>query len=58
MMRRTEVLQEMRKLRFNEAYSGWTKNRLTQEEAARLLGVCDRTFRRYINRYEEYGEDQ
>jgi transposase len=28
---------------------------LTQEEAARLLGVCSRTFRRYINRYEENG---
>lgn len=43
-------------MRFNEAYNGWTKGRLTQEEAARLLGVCDRTFRRYINRYDESGE--
>lgn len=29
--------------------------RLRQEEAARLLGVCERTFRRYIDRYEEDG---
>lgn len=54
-MRRTEVLQEIRKMRFNEAYAGWQASRLTQEEAARLLGVCERTFRRYINRYEEAG---
>ena len=54
-MRRTEVLQEIRKMRFNEAYAGWQASRVTQEEAARLLGVCERTFRRYINRYEEAG---
>jgi transposase len=29
----------------------------TQEEAAMLLGVSIRTFRRYINRYEEDGLD-
>jgi len=54
-MRRTELLQEIRKMRFEEAYEGWQEHRLTQEEAARLLGVCERTFRRYINRYEEAG---
>ena len=54
-MKRTEVLQEVRKMRFEEAYEGWKKGRLTQEEVARLLGVCDRTFRRYLNRYEDMG---
>ena len=54
-MRRTEMLQEVWRMRFEEAYSVWTERRLTQEEAARILGVCDRTFRRYINRYEERG---
>ena len=54
-MRRTEMLQEIRKMRFEEAYGGWQQRRLTQEEAARLLGVCERTFRRYMNRYEEDG---
>ena len=44
-------------MRFEEAYGVWTERRLTQEEAARMLGVCDRTFRRYINRYEERGLD-
>ena len=54
-MRSTEVLQEIRKMRYEEAYTGWQAGRLTQEEAARLLGVCERTFRRYIDRYEEAG---
>lgn len=54
-MKRTEILQEVRKMRFEEAYEGFNRGRLTQEEAARLLGVCDRTFRRYIVRYEEQG---
>ena len=39
-------------MRFAEAYGGWQERRLTQEEAARLLGVCERTFRRYVDRYE------
>ena len=42
-------------MRFEEAYRGWEKGRLTQEEAALLLGVCERTFRRQINRYEDEG---
>jgi transposase len=42
-------------MRFEEAYEGWQARQLTQEEAARLLGVCERTFRRYIDRYEEAG---
>ncbi len=33
-------------MRFEEAYVGWQAGRLTQEDATRLLGVCDRTFRR------------
>ena len=44
-------------MRFEEVHSAWTERRLTQEEAARLLGICKRTFRRYINRYEEEGLD-
>ena len=44
-------------MRFEEAYTGWQEGRLTQEDAARLLGVCDRTFRRQIDRYETDGMD-
>ena len=54
-MSRTKLLHEIRKMRFEEAYEGWQSKRLTQEEAARLLGVCERTFRRHIDRYEENG---
>ena len=54
-MKRTEILQEIRRMRFEEAYGGWQKGRLSQEEAAVILGVCSRTFRRQINRYEENG---
>lgn len=42
-------------MRFEEIYTSWTEKRLTQEEAARILGVSDRTFRRYLLRYEENG---
>jgi len=44
-------------MRFEEAYSGWGGRRLTQARAAELLGVCARTFRRYIHRYESEGLD-
>lgn len=54
-MRRTEVLQEIRKMRFEEAYEGWNKGRLTQAEAAQILGMCERSFRRYLARYEADG---
>lgn len=42
-------------MRFEEAYGGWNTGRLTQEEAARLLGVGERSFRRYVVRYEAEG---
>ena len=42
-------------MRFEEAYEGWNAGRLTQAEAARILGVCERSFRRYLGRYETEG---
>ncbi len=51
------MLQEIRKMRFEEMYVDWQKGRLSQEEAAMVLGVCSRTFRRQICRYEENGLD-
>jgi transposase len=56
-MRRTEMLQEIRKMRFEEVYGKWQRSYLSQEEAAQILGVCSRTFRRQIWRYEENGLD-
>jgi hypothetical protein len=41
-------------MRFKEAYEGWHAGELTQVEAARLLGMCERSFRRYLARYEEF----
>ena len=52
---RTKLLQEIRKMRFEEAYVGWQEKRLTQEQAAEILGVTDRSFRRYAARYEAEG---
>lgn len=48
-MRRTELLQEIRKMRFEEAYEGWNAGRRTQAEAAVLLGMSERNFRRFWN---------
>ena len=42
-MRLTEVLQEVRIMRFKEAYGGWQKSNLTRIEAAKLLSVCERS---------------
>ena len=56
-MKRTEWLQETKKMRFAEAYAGWTEKRLSQSEAAELLGVCSRSFRRYVWRYKDSGEE-
>ena len=56
-MTRTEVRQETRRMRFAQAYGGGQERRLTQEEAARLPGVCERTVRRSVDRYEDEGLD-
>ena len=42
-------------MRFEEAYGGWQEKSLSQEEAALILGVDVRTFRRYVCRYEDTG---
>ena len=47
-MSRTRCKQENRIMRFEEAYQGWTGGRLTQHEAAMLLGHCERSFRRHV----------
>ena len=54
---RTRYMQENRKMRFEEAYQGWSGGRLTQAEAAMLLGQCERSFRRHVERYKADGLD-
>ena len=52
---RARYMQENRKMRFQEAFDGWSQGRLTQAEAALLLGQCERSFRRHIERFEADG---
>ena len=47
--------EERRLMMFQDARSMWTEGRLTQEQAAELLGVSARTFRRWTDRYGEDG---
>ena len=49
---RARYVQENRKMRFQEAYDGWSEGRLTQADAALILGQCERRFRRHIERFE------
>lgn len=44
-------------MRFEELYGQWSKKSLTQSEAARLLGMSERTFRRYCRDYEGQGAE-
>lgn len=54
-MTKTHLLQEVRHMRFEEIYGKWRTGRLSQAEAGELLGVHERTFRRWSGRYEEDG---
>lgn len=56
-MKKTDLLQGIRQMRFLDIYRQRTEKRITIEEAARLLGICERTFRRWCENYEEEGPD-
>src|SRR5579871_3525279 len=55
-MRRTEAREAVRMAVFLNILSRWESAELNQEEAAELLGVSERTFRRWTRAYEEVGE--
>ena len=42
---------------FENLYRAWKSRRITQVVAAKLLGVSDRTFRRYVHRFENDGSE-
>ena len=42
-------------MRFEQVYAGWKSREYTQEQAARILGISDRTFHRLIVRYQKAG---
>ena len=54
-MRRTEVLQGLRRMKFEDIYGGWQQRRLSQAEAAEILGMSERSLRRWRDRYEDQG---
>jgi transposase len=54
-MTRARVLQEVRRMRFEELYERRQRRELTMVEAAEILGVTERTFRRWSTRYEADG---
>ena len=56
-MNQTAFLNKVKQMRFEEAYAGYQGKRLSQTEAATLLGICDRSFRWYMSRFEESGLD-
>ena len=55
-MRRREAEEAVRMARFLTLLHRWESAELNQEDAAELLGVSERTFRRWTRRYEEEGE--
>src|ERR1051325_1737710 len=55
-MRLTGARQGVRMLKFMDVFGRWEASELSQLEAALLLGVGERTFRRWCRRYEEEGE--
>ena len=56
-MKQSQVLQEIRRMKFEEVYELRDEGQLTVEAAAKLLCMSERNLRRYIERYEEEGID-
>jgi transposase len=54
-MRPTVVLQGLREMKFEDVYGRWRQRRLSQAQAAEILGMSERTFRRWRDRYEDDG---
>ena len=55
-MRRTEALQGVRMIKFRSVLERYEASELNQIDAASLLGVTERTFRRWCVRFEDGGE--
>ena len=56
-MRRTEQLQGLRLMKFEDVYGRSYRGELSQAEAAEVLGMSERTFRRYRERFEADGAE-
>ena len=55
-MRRSEALQGVRVIKFVNILDRYEAAELNQLEAAELLGIGERTFRRWVKRFEDDGE--
>ena len=56
-MTRARVLQEERRMRGEELYGRQQRRELTMVEAAEMLGITERTFRRWSGRYDAEGAE-
>lgn len=56
-MGRARALEEIRVMRFEELLDRHERGHLTQAEAAEMLGVSERTFRRWQGRWQAEGAD-
>ena len=56
-MTRARILQEVRQMRFEELYERRQRRDVTMAEAAEMLGVTERTFRRWSGRYDVEGAE-
>ncbi len=56
-MRRTEQLQGLKLMKFEDVYGRYHQGELSQIEASEILGVSERTFRRWQGRYEAEGAE-
>jgi transposase len=55
-MRRSEAFQGVRMIRFLDVLSRYEASQFSQLDAAELLGIDERTFRRWRQRFEDDGE--
>ena len=55
-MRRSEALQGVRVIKFRSVFERYEASELNQIDAASLLGITERTFRRWCVRFEDAGE--
>jgi transposase len=55
-MNRMTVLQDRRMAKFKDVLSRWERRELSMMEAAELLGMSERQFRRYRERFDEEGD--
>ena len=56
-MRRTEQAQGLRSMMFEEVYGHTVRGELSHAEAAEVLGMSERTFRRWRDRFEADGAE-